>query len=298
MKNIISKYPKKIQYLIFSFLSLTILIIFFFIITIVSRIGKNRIEFKYAPFNASITLNDTKIKNNATNYILPGTYTLKVSLENFDSFEEEIIIDNNTTKLFGFIQPNNTEGEKIKQSHEKDYKIVESLYAESAIEQGKKEQKKWPIITNLPIQDSLFSIGYIPNEQNDDIIITIHADDEYTDLALYELKESVGKEILNYNYTFSETLLDFSKPQKSSESTPEKYIRSAFPNTNIKDVYGKSEDNYYYGYIKTTNSNITYCFVLTKEKNSWVLLSTPSPILTRKNSPNVPEDIILKINDF
>ena len=68
-------------------------IIIYSVAMIVYRAGKIATTVKFAPYNSTITLNNSRISNNTTVWLEPGNYNLKVTFEHFETYEREITID-------------------------------------------------------------------------------------------------------------------------------------------------------------------------------------------------------------
>ncbi len=277
------------------------------LIILIPRIGKTATTIKYAPYIANVFINDEQTKNNNVIYLAPGNYNIRVELEGFETLNTSCMVTETPSDCSGLMTSNSELGDKILTEHQKDLDDLEKITVESLEKQASFTQEKWPALNYLPYTDSLFSLGYLFDyDQNNipsDIKITINSTDDYIGLALYTLTQLIKEDSLNYNYYFYTDIIDFSQQQINSvETTPELFVKQSYPKTPINTVIGTEYilDNikYYYGFFKVENSNISYRFVLKKDSQTWNILSTPYPLLTYKNSPNIPKEILLLVNDI
>ena len=67
-------------------------IIIYSIVQLFLRAGKSKILVQYAPFISKVELGETTLKNNAVNYIKPGDYTIKVSLDGFETLTTNVTV--------------------------------------------------------------------------------------------------------------------------------------------------------------------------------------------------------------
>lgn len=175
--------------------------------------------------------------------------------------------------------------------------------AELQIAKGNAEREKWPIISKLPIKNSLFTIGYIVDEE-ENLTVNITANETYIDTAINKLKK-LDPELSKYNITIKQFNNPFAvNPQTSTATTPSDFLREILSNTAI-DFVIKSDTtsgDYYCATITTgseeTYSLVTYHAILQKINNSWHLMSTPYPILTTTNTPETPSDILNLANNL
>ena len=87
-----------------------LLIIIYSVSVLISRIGKVLVKVQYAPFAATVMIDDIRLSNNSENYIAPGKYNLVVEFENFETLEKEIEITENTLFLAGALRATNDLG--------------------------------------------------------------------------------------------------------------------------------------------------------------------------------------------
>lgn len=279
-------------------------IIIYYIATKISQIGKIATTIQYAPYTASVMLDDKPLKNNSTNYIAPGEYTITVSLDNFNTLNTTVTIDENTTILYGMLTPNNERGEQIVKERQQDFLEVQSLYGAAAVEEGNKERESWPLLAYLPVNTILYSIGYILN--NDQLIITVNTTTPYLDATLQKLKliaKQAESPLEEYNIKLNNFTNPFENIATSSTSTnPATLLNQSFGSIadNINDGFYK--DNYYYTTLTTGSEAdytlVTYRAVLKQTGDTWQLASTPYPILTTTNTPNIPSSILSSVNNL
>lgn len=270
----------------------------------ISNLGKIKIDIKYAPFIAEVKLNDKKIKNGEFNYLEPGSYTIEVSLENFETFTDTITIDESTEYLYGALEPLNEAGIATTKRYNQDFLAIQGYASQDSINEGLAEDEKWPILEKLPVSNALFSLGY--KKTGSDIVLTIKASSSYLDSAIEKLisLNPSTKPLADYNIEIE----DFQNPftnqfVASSSSDPTEFLKNGFSNVECNvSPNGKTQGNYYLTNITTGSEDnytlVTFHVVLIKTDNTWKLAGTPYPILTTTNTPNVPTEVLTQANNL
>ena len=288
--------------LIGAFIGLFVIILIVSLVIQISRIGKIATQVKYAPYSATISLNDTRIRNNSTTYLIPGSYHLKVESDHFESYEADINITEDSNYIMGILSATDEQGEKYMQDHRIQFTTVEGFVGRVLNEQGEKLQKKYPILKYLPIANSMYSITYSRETADAEPIINVSATDpEYLDVAAERILNFKGVEAekLTFDFKNNEFSTDFStstatdaqKFAKESIAADSKYSFSTAES--IDDEYSlvKISSRNYYG-----QSVGYYRVLLKKQGNSWKITGQPQPILTTKNNPDVPIEILKSAN--
>ena len=293
----------KLKKIVFITAIAVVLLIISAIISNIANAGKILIKIKYAPFNSKVLLDGKFFQNNSEQLISPGKYLLTVSLENFDTIEEEITITEDTEYIYGFLYPNNANGEKIRDSHIKDYSEIEVITSELLMQAGEKEREEKPILNYLPYNEIVFTLGYTYNEDNVFTITIRTPEEKYLNSAIEKLKEFDSlKNLSQYNITiidYEDKLSDF---HQNNEQNPKNHLEKGFTSlTSIKGEY--YDDSYYYASITTgseeTKDLIIYKVILKKDSNSWKIIGNPYPILTTYNtSQDIPLDLLEKANNL
>ncbi len=272
------------------------------IINQVNRMGKIPVKIQFAPYIADITIDGKKGKNNKTNYLSPGTHELSVTSPNFNTYTASITVDDSSTIFYGTLTPSNEKGEKIAQRYEKEIIEVQVIAGFASIDEGVVEREEWPILQALPIDNVLYSIGYTFNAENR-LILTVDTDTTYIDAAINKLisLEDSGYSAWNYDIIIK----NYSNPfinqfQENTNSDPLQYLKTGFSSVNCQIHPGTQQDDYYYTFI-TTGSKENYTtihsrVVLKQVNGTWEIISTIYPILTKINSPEVPDNILNAVN--
>lgn len=292
---------KRSKILIISLLSIFILVpISIFVGMLIYRAGKTEVYIQYAPFISTVQINNKTYENNSHTYIAPGKYNVTVSLDGFDTLNTEVDITESTHNIFGMLNPNSEEGEKIKAQYINDYRIVEARYAERQAELGNLERAKWPIIKELPITNALFAIGYTLSD--DKLTINISATETYLNSAINRLK-SLEDSISQYDINLKNFTNNFSiTPTPSTSKDPIKFIEQSYINAAQPFVVdtGENIDGYYITTLSTGKAEqydlVTYRIILTPKDKSWRITSNPFPILTIHNTPNIDPKILDQAN--
>lgn len=296
--------PKRIKVVVGWFILFSIATIIYVAAVNISRIGKIAVEIKYAPFEASVFIDDQNYAiNNAINYLDLGQHHIRVVLTGFKTIDENIEITKDTKYLYGLLEALDENDSTAYQKHQNDYLAVESIDGKESILEKQEVEKKWPILSHLPYIRNNISIGSMFDDQND-LIITVHAEPTQIDTAINKLK--------SFNATPSEyniKIIDFdnkleNKFSKNNNSDPILFLNKGYQNLDIpyQVNVGQQSDNYYYttisvgkyaGYIP-----VTYRVVLQKTSESWDLINTPYPVLTVYNTQKIDSSILNSVNQL
>ncbi len=278
-------------------------IIIFAIIQLIGRIGKVSVNVSYAPFIAEVTANNIKLKNNATNYLAPGEYQVTVSSPNFETLQETVTIKEDTTDIYGMLGPNTEEGQRIYDKYQDDFLEVQALYGKASIAEGEAQRKEWPILSFLPQNNILYSLGYIL--ENNSLTITVRSSNTYLDSALDELFSlaQAPQTIATYDVKLTDFPNRLTNFVKNTNTNPIEYLRTGYkhiPELSIQT--GQQNGEYYYTTILVGSEEdymqVTYRAILKKIENSWELTSTPYPVVTTTNHPDIPLEILNLTNNL
>lgn len=286
------------------FLLVCAIIVIYYIVLNISRAGKIATSVQYAPYTASVTLNGQTLKNHATNYIVPGTYEVVVSMNDFDTLTTNVTINENSTIIYGMLVPNTERGEQIMKERQKDFLEVQSIYSAASVEEGNKERESWPILEYLPMNTILYSIGYILDDNH--LTITVNTTEPYLDATIQKLKsfDQSSKTLAEYDIQINSFTNPFAKTfVKNTNTDPQTYLKEGFGSSFQYTIGANHEkDDYFYTTITTGSASdytlVTYRVVLKQSGSSWEIMGTPYPILTTTNTPNVPLDILNAANNL
>lgn len=278
-------------------------IITFAIIQLIGRIGKVSVNVSYAPFIAEVTASNVKLKNNTTNYLAPGEYQVTVSSPNFETLQETVTIKEDTTDIYGMLGPNTEEGQRIYDKYQDDFLEVQALYGKASIAEGEAQRKEWPILSFLPQNNILYSLGYIL--ENNSLTITVRSSNTYLDSALDELFSlaQAPQTIATYDVKLTDFPNRLTNFVKNTNTNPIEYLRTGYkhiPELSIQT--GQQNGEYYYTTILVGSEEdymqVTYRAILKKIENSWELTSTPYPVVTTTNHPDIPLEILNLTNSL
>ena len=300
------KASKKIHqntYILYIFLGAISLIgIIFFIVVFSMRINKIKTTVQYAPYSATVTLNDTPVNNNSDIWLEPGIYTVKVEYEHFGSIERIIEISNDYHYIVGALSAIDEEGKTYADLHKEEFANVEGIVGRALNEEGIAIKKQHPILNYLPINNSLFSISYAYIEDNTPTI-KIKTTPEFLDAAIAKMKTFKNVELTDYQITFD---LDnpFEIYEESPKSTPKETIEASFDLKKYTISEGQNiSDNYYattiyiYDFDRDLSYN-HYRVLLKKDNDSWHIVATPQPLFTKDNTPDVATDVLNAANSL
>ena len=295
---------KRQKVLFVCFVIAFVLIIIYSVATLIYRAGKTKVIIRIAPNAATITLNDTKIANNSTLWLEPGDYKLKASLdEHFDIYERDISLNGETTELYAILNSLDDEGREYVEKHRQEYAVVEGLIGKLTNAEGEKQRKQYPILNYLPDNNSLYSISYEYNDNNEPII-NVKTDPEFIDTVVAKMKTYKDIDLSSLNIIFHNEN-HFSNYQQNPNQDIKKFIRTAY---SLSDRYVINDiqqlDKYYYttAYIHDDKHDLDYAhyrILLKKNKeNEWQAISTPQPLLTIYNTPGIDKEVLNTINSY
>lgn len=159
------------------------------------------ITFTVVPKDAEIFLNNQKIDN--TSVIKKGAYTIKVERFGFETvtFKRDL---KKSVEIPLLLTPIIKETKEWAEENHHLYEAVEAIAGQQAVEVGEKQRAAAPIINLLPIQrDPYYRIGYI-HDEDENVTITIHSNDETRSYAIDKLNE-IEPNTANYRYKFYNT---------------------------------------------------------------------------------------------
>lgn len=299
---------KIIIVIIITFL-VTILIVS--LINLISRSGKIKVSIQYTPTNAVVFLDNSNQNINGKEiYITEGDHKLLIFNNGYLQQEQSININQYNLSFAGSLIPINATNIEIDDIQEELATTEKILDAES----NQKLINKYPLIAYLPYstRTDSFNITYEFNSNYTELKINITPKkvDDFIALnsacnILKNFDPSVS--VVNYNIIIDNFTNVFkNKFQNNNQSNPLTFLQEGFksvPNINIKN--GIEKDSYYYTTIEynfeidsESTDYVPYHLILKKQGNSWVLVSTPTLILTTYNTPNVPEEILNLANNY
>lgn len=273
-------------------------ILIYSIITLMYRAGKVKIVVLYAPYASTVQIDGTPYGNNATHYIVPGKHHVKVEFENFKTLEEDYEITSDS-EIYGRLTAENDAGRDYAKQHVAEFDSVSGLIGNKEAEYGQTIRDQYPLMSKLPVKDPHFAISYEITENNEFKVI-IKASLAYRSMAITRMMEILSKDDIK-NYDIEVKNLD--SPFKSdfianTETDPLKFLQAGYGSAMNGFTMGSSKEvnDYLYGFIRKNVGYVgeTYKFVLKRNKNSWTLCGKPYPVLSAKNTPNVPIDILYR----
>lgn len=274
----------------------------YFIAVSISRIGKIQTVVKYAPYAASVTLNGTKIANNRDIWLEPGQYEVKVEYDHFKTAERTVEITRSYNYIVGILEPSDSAGEAYVETHKKEFTETEGTVGQALVKEGVATRKQYPILDYLPINNRLYSISYYFDDDNS-LVVSVKSSLEYLDAAVGRLKNLENIDLATQRIQFTATN-PFATYADTPKSDPVETIKASFDLSKYKLTEGQYIAGEYYVamlYCYNYDRDLTYAHyrVLLKQTDeSWHILTTPQPIFTQENSPNIPQDIFYYANLF
>lgn len=279
--------------------------VIYFVTLSILHMGKQNITIKVAPYAATVFVDGKKVNNDSSVYLANGEHQIFAFLDNFEIYEEKITIPLNENFIVKGLIPVNQVGEKIQQDNLDDYFGLESLVEKNIDDDAKKDINN-PIQKVLPYTTDAYGIGTA--DQDGELIVTITIrDGNSLDTAvnkLLEIVESSNISIIDYNFRINGFINQFADLLPNDETDPLNFMSTVCNGLSIEcRLYGGGYyENYYYMLTTVLFGNgryATYRVILQKNGDgNWVFASTPYPILTRSNSPNIPAEVINEVNNL
>ena len=282
-----------------------ILVAIYSIVTLIYRAGKIEVKVLYAPYAATVKIDDRQLTNNSTEWIAPGTYHLTVSFnEHFTTVDTEVTVSEEKNAIYGFITPLDEEGQKYARDHIKEYDSVSGIAGRFAAESGKKQHEKYPLMGKLPVKTPHYTLSYsMPSE--DEFKLTLTATIGYRGMATRALLDILSdKDLQTYDVVVSD-VDDSPFEGKFTENKAEKLVDY------IKTGYGAALNGYtvnepvnkglyYYGVItkQLKYYKVVYRYVATKDNatGQWKLYAKPYPFVSGKLFKEVKGEILRDAN--
>lgn len=178
--------------LVVGFIVLLILILAgYFAYISISRSGKVAVTVNAVPADATITFNGTEVSP-GTIYLTPGGYEIKATKEGFDDFSNAVQITESDKTVSIPLTPASDEAKKWAEENRSEYLELEAKSGIAAQEQGKDFREKNPIVSLLPYENLLYTIGYRADPADptgQSIIIEIDASEGYRQQAIYQISQ-------------------------------------------------------------------------------------------------------------
>ena len=226
-----------------------VFVIFYAITVSIQRAGKIKTTIKFAPYTATIKLNDTRVANNATVWLEPGNYHLTVDLnEHLESYQEDITISESYNSIIGTLGALDEEGEKYISAHTTDYTDAEGYISKVLNQEGDELRKKYPILKYLPLNNSLYSISYTQADDNHPIV-HVKAELKNLDIAVAKLRSFEDVNISTLDLIV-DTKSPFEKITENPLKNPVEFIKAAYKLSDNYVIYrGDEKDGYYYAVV-------------------------------------------------
>ncbi len=290
--------PKLFYIITGIFIFIILAVIGYFIYT---RIFSAQLSFIIAPQSAKITMNGQTFSGGKfTKRVTPGEYTITVEKTGFEAQTTTITAeaDKNTSVLIALIS-NNPDTANWYTDHPEDSAlnddIVSRLYSEEQIN----FTNEYPIVQDLPITGTAWSINYgICPDKKPFCIIISSTPGNYS----YSLEYLATVNGHNYNLSdYPIAFTDYTNPFKNlTDTTNSNYniILDEITKTNNSAlIKTESSGDYIIGYFSYYNPSYNtekdfYRVILKKEGNNWKVLTPTLLVFYAKNYPDIPKDII------
>lgn len=284
--------------------ALFIIAIIYWISISIYRINKVPVVVKFAPYSATITLNDTRVTNNTTIWLEPGSYRVKVTFDHFNTTEKTINISTDYKYIVGILNASDEQGNEYKNNHNQEFIDTEGVVGIALSIEGNNIKQKYPILNYLPINNRLYSISYAYTDDNEPVV-TVKTSPKYLDVAIQKMKVLKNVDLINYQINFTPEN-PFAIYSNNPNLSPVDTIKQSFENIKSYKISDGQyiSDNYYAAtiYIYDYASDYSYAHyrVLLKkdENNYWNIVNSPQPLLTKQNTPNIPDDILNSANSI
>ena len=301
--NTVSSKRIKITAICFALFSIAIII--YVLATNLSHIGKIPVEIKYAPYDATVFIDNQNYPvNNAVNYLEPGQHHIIVTKDGYETLEQDIEVTPETKTIFGSLKSLDSNNSSFDNKNQKDFYEVEGLSGKKSAEIAQALTDEYPILNYLPYIDKRYSVGTVFDDQNN-LTITVRAELKRVEDAINKLRSFDNVSLSGYDiiiYDFQNVLAG--KFVDNGNTDPIAFLADGYQNLGIPYQVnpGQQEGDYYYTTITVGKYGeyppVTYRAVLQKTGATWKLVGIPSPILNIYNTPNVDRSILDSANQL
>lgn len=173
--------------------------------TLISWQGTAKVELIVLPVDAKVTVNDEDFSNKKSIRLKPGDYTFTVSKDGFETDTQKLKINNSDKNVEFFSTPIPVSNEALLWAEENlnSYHKLEGRAGKASAEKGRELIEKHPIVSILPIQEAVFSIGYKTSGDNESLTLTVHAEEGYRESALQKIRDQ-GYDPSDYKIVFED----------------------------------------------------------------------------------------------
>jgi len=171
------------------------------IASILPREGTVAVTLSVLPYDATVKIDDHDYTNKKTAYLNPGTYTLVVSKEGFETDTREITVQEDlVNEAISLPAPITADARRWVQAHQSDYLEIEQKAGKLALQEGEALAERYPLTKWLPLQKAIYSIGY--KRVGDGIVITTDATEGFREAALQNIRD-LGYDPSDYTIEFT-----------------------------------------------------------------------------------------------
>ncbi|MDB5183734.1 MAG: exported protein of unknown function [Candidatus Saccharibacteria bacterium] len=144
------------------------------IYTYAIRQGKTGVVVSAVPSDAQITFNGQS-EGNGTDWVKDGSYTVTAKKDGYQTLTKTVLVsgDKPQNVVALSLTASSDDAKKWANNHADDYQKNEEYGAIEANVNGQYFSSLNPITSKLPFQDPYFTIGYITNNDNVSITLTI-----------------------------------------------------------------------------------------------------------------------------
>ncbi len=297
--EILNKLSRK-QIILLGILIIVIPIAIILIIFINSLINNATIEVLVAPESSTITIDGRKISNGEIK-VTPGTHEISAEKTGFTTQTINVSVEKNSSaQAFIILESNSDDTKDWFTEHAEDQAIVEQILGEEFNQESASASGQYPIMDDLPYESMNYSIDYGSCDENT-FCILIDVDYMDRDTAVKAIKELTDTPE-KYSYVFSDYANPFnlSTSSSSQKTSPSDAILDIFKDYRVEienistlNEYTVATIKYYINDFPDIN---TYRVIIKKDGSLYKLASVPELILTIKNNPDIPENILSAAN--
>lgn len=172
--------------------------------------GKIAVTVNVVPDDAKVTINDASV-GVGTIYLVPGqTYTVKATKDGFADFSQTQYIDATNHTITVEMTAVSDSAKQWEQDNQSKYQNLEGQAGAQANATGEAFTKNNPITTALPLDNMIYTIGYIrdlSDPSGNSIILTVSAAEGYRNSAVEAIR-NLGYDPTQFKIQFN----DFTNP--------------------------------------------------------------------------------------
>jgi hypothetical protein len=186
---------------------LMVILLLWFIINSLTKVGKNKLELVIVPAYATVTVNGEKVGSKEL-YLDDGEYNIQITSPGFTSFNNTFSVPDTKGPIVALLRAESPEAQEWAAKNQAAYQQAEGIASEAITDSSEQRLEEYPIVGDLPVAASFYRVDYsLADESN--LVLQITADTEIGRQAAIENIRTLGYEPTDYRIEFKQFLNPF-----------------------------------------------------------------------------------------